>query len=408
MMKKQRQGIVLRVCLFCCALFYGAANAGLVAFFDVKDARDGCPTGWQELSEAKGRMLRGTTNGDEVGRVNGQPMPDKTPPKHDHEITLGVTLDYEPVVANSGGNPNLTHSGIKRTVTGRTSSSDGNMPYMQMLLCEYVGVDQDGERIKEPLHDYFPREMVNFFNDRSCPDNWEKYDKLHHRFIVPIPADAKADEYNLQVGDWPGNQITHDHHVYVSDAKSDNVVHLPVIDHSVVLAKSFLFFKQNTGFGKATFKDQFFRTEASSPDAVPYINLMVCQKTAGRARTSRLPLDLFSFIAAEDCPNKWGRSPHSNGRFLVGLPAGDTALSGTSFGGEPLNSKEIRTHNHKIRMDITLPSNYIGGASGSGASGYAQSGTYTMDGEAVPTISTYPYVQMRNCTVTQAARDASR
>lgn len=388
MLTKAFQGVVLL-----CGVAFISANsvAGMVAFFDVPDARKQCPDGWSEYGPAKGRLIVGTTNGDEVGRAVGEPMADRTAPTHTHGFTAGVTLDYEPVVANGGPNKSLTAAGVDHTTRGTTGESDGNMPYMQLLACE--------QREGFAAEDALPREMVAFFAQGTCPANWEPYEPLNGRFAVPMPPGGTLE---ATVGPWNAN-MTHDHYMYVSDAAADEKIYLPVANASVALAKHWWPFKVNKSYGKRTFPDRFYRTDDSA-DMVPRVSLLACQRIAGRARSSKLPADIMAFMTAADCPKHWRQKPASMGRFLVGLPTGQYAQSGIPFGGNPLRDKEIREHLHSVQTELNLPSHGIAGASGCCSNDYAAAGTYTMQGQVKATLSTYPYVQLRHCIVTPAVR----
>lgn len=379
------------------ALFSAPAHAGMVAFFDVPDARKQCPEGWKEFLPAKGRLILGTTDPAQVGRASTTTMKDLTPPTHHHAFTAGVKLKPRPVVALGGPNQTLAGSNVQHAVTATTETSDGNVPYMQLLACE--------QERGFPAEQALPREMVAFFSAPSCPAEWAPYRKLDGRFAVPLPSDAQSADFNAAVGN-AGVVFNHSHALVVSGTAAAQKIYLPIAGGSMALAESWWPFAQNTDYGHRTFDDQTFTTDTGGDDAVPRVSLMACIKTTGRPRTSELPNDILAFMTAEDCPKHWRQKPASMGRYLVGLPAGPYAQSGVPFGGSPLHSREQRVHVHEIRASLGLPSRGIAGASGCCLNDFAVASTYTLQGQSVSAASHLPYVQMRHCIATPDVRQA--
>jgi hypothetical protein len=389
--------VLIVVLLLASGLLSAPAHAGMVAFFDVPDARKQCPEGWTEFLPAKGRLILGTTDPAQVGRASGTGIEDLTPPKHRHAFTAGVKLNPRPVIALSGPNQTLAGSNVEHTVSATTELSDGNVPYMQLLACE--------QKNGFPAEQALPREMVAFFSTPSCPAEWAPYEKLNGRFAVPLPSDAQSADFNAAVGT-AGTAFNHVHKLVVSAAAAAGKLYLPISGGSMALAESLWPFRQNTDYGHRTFADQESTTGAGGDDAVPRVSLMACIRTAGRPRTSELPDDILAFMTAEDCPKHWRQKPASMGRYLVGLPAGPYAQSGVPFGGTPLRSKEQRGHVHEVRASLVLPSRGIAGVSGCCLNDFAVATTYTLQGQSVAAANHLPYVQMRHCIATPEVRQA--
>lgn len=382
--------------LLASCLISAPAHAGMVAFFDVPDARKQCPEGWKEFLPAKGRLILGTTDPAQVGKASATAINDLTPPTHLHTFTAGVKLKPRLVVALGGPNQTLTGSNVQHSVSAATEASHGNVPYMQLLACEQVS--------GFPAEQALPREMVAFFSAPSCPAEWEPYAKLNGRFAVPLPPDAQSADFNAAVGN--AGVFNHDHKLVVSGTAAEQKIYLPISGGSMALAESWWPFPQNNSYGHRTFDDQTYTSGTGGDDAVPRVSLMACIKASGRPRTSELPEDILAFMTAEDCPKHWRQKPASMGRYLVGLPAGPYAQSGVPFGGGPLHSKEQRVHVHEVRASLSLPSNGIAGASGCCLNDFAAASTYTLQGQSVAAASNLPYVQMRHCIATPDVRQA--
>jgi len=364
----------------------------MVSFIHNKENK--CPEGWKEVEAAKGRLIRGTIVGAEVGKFQGTPMKDKTSPLHNHKFKIGVNLKVEPVVALRGQNRSVIASNKEYSIEGATRPSDGNLPFIQFLVCE----QHQGFPVEQAMH----QEMVAFFNDPQCPDQWEPYEKLNKRFAVPLPSDAKDSDFYATVGPTPNGDISHIHSITVVDGHSNkpmDTVKIIISPQSLALSKRFWPFKENKAYGNHIVPDRSFTSEKGNT-TVPFIQFLACRKTTGRHRTSKLPVGMLGFITAEYCPDHWEPNKKSMGRYLVGLPSGKEVKGGETFGSSSLKSKEFRQHRHHLETSIKLPGLGIAGLNGCCARGYARAGTYGMRGSTGSSPSGLPYVQLRHCIVT--------
>lgn len=370
----------------------GVASAGMVAFFDRIDGA--CPEGWKPAVNVQGRLIRGTVDGNRVGNVKGTPMKYKSPPEHSHALDIALRpvsqnvaaveefwpLEQIKTVASAGwysaGGGSLPRSG----------RSDGNVPYMQMLVCE----EQSGATSATNMRN----QMVAFFNDRSCPANWEPYGQLKQRYVVPAPDDTEAGAYNQIVG-LMSNEHSHGVQMVEGTAKA-NQVGIRLTTASMGAAKQGLFVNSD-GWAKAQSPVNSISTHSHQDTHIPYIELLPCRKTRGRGNIDRLPGDLLAFMAAEACPRGWREKSSSHGRYLVGLPKQQHAKSGTAFGGAPLRSGEVRDHNHSVNYTFDWPARPFAGNVGSQYSGFAAAGNYDLIGTTQQGSHNLPYVQMRHC-----------
>jgi hypothetical protein len=101
------------------------------------------------------------------------------------------------------------------------------------------------------------------------------------------------------------------------------------------------------------------------------------------------------FFATADCPLGWGQAGSTQGRILIGLPAG--ATPGQKFGGPALGAGEKRTHHHGFAGAITTSAHGIALLSGGAAGGYAKDDRHPYAGTSEEQASELPYLQLRQC-----------
>ncbi len=131
------------------------APSGAVMHFDLAS----CPTGWTELTSARGRYIVGLPVGGTRGAVVGtalSPQEDRPVGRHSHGVTdPGHTHQIQSVVANTASDTDVssllngrgymeylgTWFGTRSATTGITVDSAGavagtNAPYLQLLVCK--------------------------------------------------------------------------------------------------------------------------------------------------------------------------------------------------------------------------------------------------------------------------------
>lgn len=378
-----------------------SAHAGMVAFFDIVEGK--CPRGWSEAVYAKGRLIKGTTKGG-VGQVAGEPLADKTPPSHTHAYKVSAELASREVVAVEefwpfDQNTGVAKSGEATTASGTSSSSNGDIPLMQFLTCEEDAETNTAQHMRG--------EMVAFFNAASCPAGWEPYHKLNNRFVVPLPSDAETGDHNVAVDMPAGTGRVHAHGLSVASSADDVTadIKLPLQTIGMEASSTGVFVKERTGWAVPE-KPTTSGAVSATTTKWPYVVLRACRKKEGRGSVAKLPGDMLAFMTAQSCPNGWREKASTRGRFLVGLPAGRHAKSGAAFGGNPLNSREVRTHSHHLKADMSFASRPFVGFTGNANKGFTKAGKYTIEGDTQRSASELPYVQMLHC-ITPPAKGSS-
>ncbi|HNO67276.1 MAG TPA: hypothetical protein PKI49_02120, partial [Pseudomonadota bacterium] len=137
-------------------------------------------------------------------------------------------------------------------------------------------------------------------------------------------------------------------------------------------------------------------TATKSAASLPYIQLLVCHKTAEADPQLRpLAAGTLVFFKTKECPSGFVQAGASQGRFIVGLP--ERATAGQKFGGAPLKSGENRTHHHNLSGSITTSSHGIALANGGTASGYAKNDQHPFQQDSADDSIGFPFLQLRHC-----------
>lgn len=131
----------------------GSIPSGAVMFFNLA----ACPTGWTELTSARGRYVVGTPNGGTNGGTDGTALTNLedrpvgqhshtiTDPGHSHNLTVsngGCCNGAEIAVTQENNNGTQTFASKAQTrTTGITINNAGsvagtNAPYIQLLICQ--------------------------------------------------------------------------------------------------------------------------------------------------------------------------------------------------------------------------------------------------------------------------------
>jgi len=230
-----------------------------------------------------------------------------------------------------------------------------------------------------PQGDALPIGAISFF-DRACPVGWTPYAGAVGRTIVPTNGGATL----VSIGDpyTSGESRTHSHGVSLSFdlAKKGIFASLP-----------------GTMTGAGTYGTVTANTtSAASSATIPYVQMMVCKKTAAPI-AGTIPTGLSAYFEAATCPTSWIQVSNSKGRILVASPAGGS--TGSTFGSAtPLADGEMRTHAHPVTGSWTPTSYGIAGFEGSGEEcGRDQAYPYPDNTLSSDADTTPPYLALTHC-----------
>lgn len=209
--------------------------------------------------------------------------------------------------------------------------------------------------------DALPSGTIAFFKTPLCPNGWFPYGPAAGRLLVPTSG-AEG------VGETRGTPLTdreerkHKHGLKGElELRSTSFVGVAGSGNSGV-----------AGAGKVA----IVGTSDQASTGLPYLQLLVCQKSAPpRAAQRPVPRGTLAFFAGAACPEGWAQAEATQGRFLVALPEG--GKHGAAFGGAPLAAKDTRAHKHDVTGKLDLGGHGLALASGCCGSGYAQAGSYT-------------------------------
>lgn len=239
--------------------------------------------------------------------------------------------------------------------------------------------------------DPYPTNSIAYFYQSACPAGWSPYAPAKGLFIVPTPRGAT----NGQVSGTPlSSQQAPSHRHTLSDAVEVGSTQYVGASGCCGLG-SFCCNKTVTSAGRKQLKDgNETDVDTSSSDGnTPYIQLMVCKKSAAPSGDPP-PAGVTVFVESNVCPVGWASSTLTEGRFLVGLPDG---ASPAAFGGDPLRSLENREHTHTYSGSLNTDSAGIALTTGCCAKGYGKDGTYSYSGTTRRAAANLPYIQLLQC-----------
>lgn len=227
-----------------------------------------------------------------------------------------------------------------------------------------------------PLGDSLPTGAVMFFTGASCPGGWSPFDDAAGRAIAATTGDSGAGATRgAPLTDGEDRAHTHDLTARFT---------LPAVSYVGIVGPA------NNGVGAAG--DVVLRgATGAASSGLPYVQLLVCRKDASATPGSiTLPRGMTVFFAASRCPSGFSQPADTQGRVLVGLPAGGT--QGATFGGAPIVPGDPTTHAHDASLTLTTTPHGIALASGCCGGGFARDGTVTATATtdraepAVPTV----------------------
>jgi hypothetical protein len=365
---------------------------GMVAFF----TGSSCPSqgDWSVATVAQGRLLVGVSNASTVGVQVGRTMADQQSPQHYHSYGGAVILPGKGILgAQSSWDWLNNHQGAASGgywTDGDTQNVNPawNIPFIQLAVCQKS--QQARSRAGMTETDTYPQGSVAFFNSTGCPARWgpasDAYNKpVSGRSLVPFstpPPGALGSLVGTALSSGEDRQHIHS---YSSSIDLSNV--------SYVLAHG----GGNYGLTSAGGAG-FSGTTQPSSSAMPYVQLLLCQKTAFQHNTNPpagVPGNVLMLFMAVNCPYGWKQTRITAGRYLVGLPPGATPEA--TFGGSPLTPGEDRGHVHGFSGSMSTSSYGIEGASGCCGDGYGGNGTYDYSGNTDPASGGLPYMVVTQC-----------
>ncbi|WNM61344.1 hypothetical protein [Candidatus Nitrospira neomarina] len=232
--------------------------------------------------------------------------------------------------------------------------------------------------------DPYPSQFIAFFNAKECPGGWtptgNTLDRVTGRFLVPVMP----------------NGTTQDQ-VETALASGENRTHTHSFSSSITLPSTYIYGADGccddsqTSEGNYTFGG----TTAASTSEVPYVQLLVCMKSNEPPGSGDIPTGVLMFTAGLDCPSGWTQPAATQGRFMVGLPAGGSPFA--TFGGDPLAPHENRTHAHSFSGSFTPGSKSLIQFMIWKAWGYGHSGTQNYSGVSGTASTGLPYMQILQC-----------
>ena len=331
-----------------------------------------CPSGWQVVSAAQGRLVLATDHAESAGSTVLGPLGDRREPVHSHSINAEFTFASHPTLGSGGlgGSSGARRGSYKASV--ETSIEPSGLPFAQLQLCELLDANS------VPL----ASGVVAFFNSSSaeCPDGWEVMTKLKGRFIVPgYDAHTKFDSP-------ASSEDAHDHGF-------ETFVDPTEFSYATVVFV-------NTNNEPAFHKNcSISGTSSSSTLNLPHLSMLSCGfDLDGSSRIMRLPPSALVFFATE-CPHSWFAALEFAGRLVVAMPQG--GLPAALFGGNRTlpcdNTSSLPAHRHSFASTVQLASQQILLAAYDSPGGYAKAGSYAFGGVTSSGAPRVPYSTLPFC-----------
>jgi hypothetical protein len=240
--------------------------------------------------------------------------------------------------------------------------------------------------------DPYPTNSIAFFASGSCPAGWTPYVPANGLFIVPTPKGGT----NGEVSGTPLNsQQPPQHRHTLSDAVVVGSTQYAGASGCCAGGWSSCCNKKVTSAGRKQLKsgDDTDVNTSYSDGHIAYEQLLVCKKSAAPSSDAP-PAGVTIFVESNACPVGWASTTLTEGRFLVGLPAG---ASPAAFGGDPLKPLENREHTHDYSGSLSTDSAGIALTTGCCAKGYGKDGKYSYNGTTRRAAANLPYIQLQMC-----------
>lgn len=367
---------------------------GMVAFFPSTTA-EGCPTGWTELTAARGRFLMGVADVDTyaVGQPLGTALANLgLPGDHTHTYQSSFTLSKSGCGDGCGGG-DLYHpakEGVANPVPtsppGTTQAGNISLTYTQLLACQ-----KDDANAGEPS-DLYPQYAVAFFNAGTCPDSgWEPMKgqlangqeaAVNGYFLIPF-QNASTGIGTLHLDPIGADGVlSHDHDFSSSvdfgeaHVETDSGSHGSLGQHGTY------------SFGGTTGPHSY---------VVPSVPLLLCQKTTFTSNTlpAGLPQKILLFLNEATCPNGWATAPTAEGRLMLGLP--ENGDMGQTAGGQALTQPgDVPSHVHTFSGSANVANWGVNRAEG-GKHPVAPSDARDYSGTTKSPSAWLPYLALNLC-----------
>ncbi len=337
----------------------------------------GCPAGWTEWLDARGRAFVAVRNGADAGVTTGEALTTIEPHPHAHGVSADFALDSAGLGVLSGCcNDTPGHSG-SQTVTGDLDEGGSDLPTIGLRVCRRDG-DVDPPSSGSP----FEPGTAAFFDRAACPPGWSALDEAEGRFVVATSGVGPA----LQVVGVPlasGEDRTHVHHATLS-------VTLP--DRSLAAAGG-------SNGEPAQSGDYVTETETdAATSGMPYVQALLCRADAPSQPTGDrdevVPAGLVIWSTESECASGWVDQARMSGRFVIGLPTGVAAWA---VYGEALAAGEDREHAHTGMLSLRVPFASVAILSGCCLSGIAAHGFVDVAVDVDPAPVGLPTIALRAC-----------
>lgn len=351
-----------------------AVPAGTLVF----DASlEGCPPGWTEWLDARGRALVAVGDAAEAGVWVGDALTGLEPRPHAHTVTADLRLDSAGVGVLSGCcNDTSGHSGL-HTVSGALDEGGAELPTVGLRVCR-----RDGEPAPSTAGTPFAAGTAAFFDRAVCPSGWSVLDEAAGRFVVATPDGAPA---LGKVGEplASGEDRTHVHPV---------TLEVTIPDRSLAAAGG-----TNQEPASAGIYDMDAETDPAL-SGLPYVQALLCQADEDPVptgpRDEALPPGVITWSTEPACPDGWEEPARLQGRFPIGLPEG---VAAGALYGDALVEGEERAHGHVGMLALRVPPASLAILSGCCLGGIGARGTFDVQVAVAPAPVGLPTIALRAC-----------